>query len=556
MFLAISRCEPMPDLKPEANTDDLPTKNLVLANNINVGRDLVLTSPSAPPPTLLPRRVKRKLPPLLPHFVGRESTLDEIARYFSDSLGPGVISDWIINGQGGIGKTTLASQYAWTHDVDYPGGIFMVDCSTEDFAIAMADLFPIIFDTTDDSYVDLQTSARHITDYLSSSNKRFLLILDNVNSVKHWHQLRDSGYLPTGSYDCLITTTASDIPSLRSRLLERLTTADGINLLTAFRDDIHSDENRTTVGSLVEWFGGVPFYLSVLGMYMKRSPRLSWQSYAASLEQQGLTAVRATEDAAGPLPDRYARKIDQVLDNLFNSLNENERRTLEYAVLLFPGEINGYALLNILTYDVNMQFRPMPGYAFPARHLLERLEDDQILTARGEGNNKVFSIHQIMRRKLVERISADAAHKTNLLRQVYKAAVNRICSGDQLISCDDSAPTWPPIGIYYHSMHSIFRALEECGFIPTEVGLYNHWIVFADRMGTARRLASRLGGRVDIQMNPVSATHMHQFPLVVVEQADYAQACAFRTTHGGHVKQIYDPSKNNTSFYVVIPINS
>jgi hypothetical protein len=81
-----------------------------------------------------------------------------------------------------------------------------------------------------------------------------------------------------------------------------------------------------------------------------------------------------------------------------------------------------------------MQLRPMPGYAFPARHLLDTLEDDQILTAREKGNNKVFFIHKIMRRKLVERISADAAYETNLLRQVYKAAVNRICSGGQLIS--------------------------------------------------------------------------------------------------------------------------
>jgi NB-ARC domain len=546
----------MPEPKSDLNTDGVPIKNLVLAKTINVGGDLILTSPNDSPQNLLTNRVKRNLPPLLSYFVGRENTLDEIARYFEDSLGPGVISIWVINGQGGIGKTTLAWHYAWIHDIDYPGGIFMVDCSTEDFAIGMANLFPLIFSDDGFLYDELPKSARLVADYLSSSTERFLLILDNVGSVEHWHRLLDSGYLPTGSYDCLITTTTPDIPSLRSRLLERLTTAEGTNLLTAFRDDIHSDENRTTVESLVEWFGGVPFYLSVLGMYMKRHRRLSWQSYAASLDKQGLTAVRATEDAAGTLPDRYARRIDEVLDNLLNSLEENERRTLEYAVLLFPGEINGYALLNILTYDDNMHFPPMPGYAFPARHVLDSLEDDQILTARGEGNHKVFSIHQILRSKLIERISADQGYKTTLLRQVYKAAVERICSSDQLISCDDSVPTWPPLGVYYHSMQNIFQALEKCGFIPTDLRLYDHWIAFSDRMGTARRLASKHGGRVEIQMIPLSATHVRQLPVVVVEQADYAQAHAFRSMHRGEVEEIHDPSKNTTSFYVIIPINS
>jgi hypothetical protein len=523
---------------------------------LNRSGGMISGSSTAPPTLLKPARTRRNIPSVPPQFVGRDSTLDEIAQYFSGAHGPGMIPEWTIYGQGGMGKTTLAAKYAWTHDIDYPGGIFMVECSTDDFCTAICRLFPLIFDPNDPDYENSPKAARRVTDNLSRCPERFLLLLDNVGSLEHWRQIQASGFLPIGSYDRIITTTATDIPTLRSRPLERLSIAEGIGLLAAFRDDVSADEDKQTVGSLVGWFGGVPFYLSVLGMYMKRTPRLSWKTYAASLEQQGLTAVRATEDAAGQLPDRYPRRIDEVLDKLLNSLNENECRALEYSVLLFPGEVNAYALLNILTYDVNTHFRPMPGYAFPARHLLETLEDDQILTARGVGNNKVFSIHEILRRKLIERIYADEAYKTNLLRQVYNAAVNRICSGDQLISCDDSAPNWPPIGVYYNSMHSIFRALEECGFIPPEAGLYNYWIAFADRMGTARRLASKLGGRVDIQMSPASATHMHQTPLVVVEQADCARACAFTAIHGGQVKKIHDPSRNNTSFYVVISINS
>ena len=78
-------------------------------------------------------------------------------------------------------------------------------------------------------------------------------------------------------------------------------------------------DRRTTgcaASNIVEWLGGVPFYLAIVGFYMRRHPALQWQDYVRSLEDTGMEAVRGAENAVAWLPDRYHQHVDQVLDSL------------------------------------------------------------------------------------------------------------------------------------------------------------------------------------------------------------------------------------------------
>jgi len=495
-------------------------------------------SSTGPPTSRELARPRRKIPSVTPLFVGRDETLDDIAHYFSQTRAHGVIAEWTIYGQGGMGKTALAAKYAWTHDIDYPGGLFVVNCSNDDICAAIAELSPIIFDSNDPDCKSPPTAARRVTDYLSACPERFLLILDNVRSLDHWRRLHGSGFLPTGSYDCIITSIATNIPTLRSRPLKRLSTLEGINLLAGFRDDISTAEEKQTVGALVDWLGGVPFYLSILGMYMRRAPQLSWERYAASLEEKGLATVRETEDAAGSLPDSYDRRIDEVLDNLLSSLNQNERRALEYLALLFPNGVLEYALLLVLNHDASIVLNAKPGYDIPARWLVHTLENDGLLLAQGQGATKRFSIHEILRQRILEGVNKSQESRRRLLDNVYRACVRRYTSADPLIECEGCSPPDFPIALHFHCLHSILEALKNLNHIRDAASVNNYWIDVCDKYVKADRLATQLGGQVMPNLSNIGPDAFPPYPVVLVEVFDNAEAQALARQYRGTVRQV------------------
>ena len=298
----------------------------------------------------------------------------------------------VLHGQGGIGKTSLAANYAWANLADYSGGLFFLNSLTDDLDNALAELAPYVLDVAD--CADARQVATRVKNYLRTIAKPVLLILDNIQDSDHWNRLHTSGLLPLTSCHIIVTTTDSHLPVSESWFLDRLSTQDGVALLNTYRNDIHSELETEPAESIVNWLGGVPFYLAVVGLYMKRHTALQWQDYARSLEYTGLAAVRGAEKSVGELPDHYNRRVDQVLDNLLDSLSEPERKTLEYSVLLsnddIPefgrGRVLEHALFIMLSYDRSLQLEQKPGYENrPAQHVIDELVNTRLLTPEGDG---------------------------------------------------------------------------------------------------------------------------------------------------------------------------
>lgn len=317
----------MLDQDPKPDIGEIRADNVVAAGNITVAGDVYLGNPPCQSPqqcqSLTP---PRKLPSRIDEFVGRLQAIADIHASLARPRNPGVTREHVTHGQGGIGKTSLAVVYAWEHLAEYPCGLFLVDCSSDDFCSAIAGLYPYIFGVQAPDSKHTATNAVRVKHHLESSDKAALLILDDVHNVEHWARLHSSGFLPGGACDHLITTTDPDLPCAQPFPLEPLSHQEGIELLAAYRNDIVSEQDRQSAGVIADWLGGVPFYLSIVGIYMRRNPGLTWQQYSNSLEHMGLDAVRGAEHAGGILPDRYARRVDQVMDTLFDSLSDNERR--------------------------------------------------------------------------------------------------------------------------------------------------------------------------------------------------------------------------------------
>lgn len=368
---------------------------------------------------------------------------------------------------------------------------------------AIADLYPYIFDVHECDPKHIATKAVRVKQHLEACDKPALLILDNVRDVEQWTRLRNSGFLPAGACDHLITTTDPDLPPAQPFPLERLSHEEGVDLLAVYRKVSLSGPGRQAAGVIVEWLGGVPFYLAIVAIYMRRNPGLTWQDFAQSLEATGLNAVRGAEDATGMLPDKYARRIDQVMDTLLDSLSESERQTLEYASL-FQYPLMERLLLALLTNDATLTLQAMPGYQHPTQHVIQTLENERLLLPFGDGHTRAFDIHQILRRKINERIAANTNHRNHLLKNILSVAISSFVSPTHFTPADDPTQFLPSLMQFYHNMSMSFQVLERHGYIENAAGQYNYWLDFSHKMNSARQLALRLGGRVDLRLTPIT----------------------------------------------------
>jgi hypothetical protein len=112
---------------------------------------------------------------------------------------------------------------------------------------------------------------------------------------------------------------------------------------------------------------------------------------------------------------------------------------MEHAAILFTGEIPELALLTLLTHDPILNLQIMPGYERqPARFVVDQLERLQLLHLRREGGGaRVFVIHEIIRRKIMERIQDTEGYKDNLLRKIYESCTTGFVEDAGPSSSDD-----------------------------------------------------------------------------------------------------------------------
>jgi hypothetical protein len=401
---------------------DLKADEAAVAGTI--GTVIIQGSRDEPQPPTPRQKPPRNLPPKYDLFAGRETELTGIHERLSKQSSLGVTQQTAAHGHGGIGKTTVALEYAWRHLDDYPGGIFVLLCDRDL-------LFPAIADLADHLGIpeaDAPEKTALLVKAHLESGEPSLLILDNVRDATQWRDPEWSQFLPAGNCRRLITTRASRLPGVDMYPIERLTRDDGIDLIAQFRPDAKDPANREIVGAIVEWFDGWAVALTVVGVYMSLHPDLSWSDYRESLNQKGLGTVRSTEARVhdeGGLPDRYEKRTDAIFDETLDALRPEQRRALEYAALLPEDTVLTVWLVWLLENDEDLELPEHPGYeknpARPVIHELERLR----LLRPVEQTAETFALHRVLRRRLVERLDQDDPVQVRLWVAIVLLAEHR-----------------------------------------------------------------------------------------------------------------------------------
>ncbi|MBI4781937.1 MAG: hypothetical protein HY785_11560 [Oscillatoriophycideae cyanobacterium NC_groundwater_1537_Pr4_S-0.65um_50_18] len=216
-------------------------------------------------------------------FVGREADLQKLHDRLQES---NLLAITAIQGMGGIGKTELALQYAYSAlaQDQYPGGLCWLR-SREDIGTQIVGFARVHLDLSLPTELDLPQQVAYCWSHWREG--KALLIWDDVTNYAEVQP-----YLPPRGdrFQVLFTTRVDLGASVRQLRLEVLREAAALDLLRAIVKDGRIDAQLADAKALCGWVGGLPLGLELLARYLYRKPDLSLAELYRRLAEQRLAA--------------------------------------------------------------------------------------------------------------------------------------------------------------------------------------------------------------------------------------------------------------------------
>ncbi len=277
-------------------------------------------------------RLRFRLPWVVDHFTGREDLLAKLDAVLSRD-GAGVITQ-TVSGLGGVGKTQLAAAYVAEHrdEYDIAAWIRAEDGGTTDLAdLAVALALPVADRPPPERAADMLA-------YLASTDRRWLLVLDNVPGPQALTELPSSGHgrvLVTsrhrsgyGAFGPELAVDVFDPGTARDYLLARTgrDDAEGADAVAAALG--YLPLALAHAGAYCAAGTGVPFrdYLALLAdlpsqdlfdtnpeIFYQHTVAATWNTSITAAEEQARLARAALEMAAFLAPDVIPRSFFAVL---------------------------------------------------------------------------------------------------------------------------------------------------------------------------------------------------------------------------------------------------
>jgi tetratricopeptide (TPR) repeat protein len=254
------------------------------------------------------RRVPRQLPGATARFTGRDEELAALARLLVQRPPDGERNLVLaVDGTAGVGKTTLAVQ--WAHSVSewFDGGQlyanlrgYDLDAPTE--ATSVLASFLVALGHKADQIPE-QLGARAALFRAATAGRRILIVADNARDSQHVRPL-----LPGPG--CLLLTTSRDqlrglaaVNDAHRLTLRAFGEPEAITLLGRIAGAERTDRERQAAAQLVNLCARLPLAVAIAAEYAQRQPDASFADLAAELrdEHSRLDTLGADEDSGADL---------------------------------------------------------------------------------------------------------------------------------------------------------------------------------------------------------------------------------------------------------------
>ncbi|WP_234683519.1 tetratricopeptide repeat protein [Bradyrhizobium monzae] len=228
-------------------------------------------SQSAPPPP----RPFIALPPRVPSFTGRDDELDRLDAILIHGK-PAVVTQSIgrvaLQGMGGVGKTSLAVEYAYRYRELYAGVCWCPAETRADLLAALASL-AVTLGLAEAEAADTEKAAKAALQRLAEHRANWLLVYDNVASPNEI-----VGLLPSAGARVLITSRFSDWTGHADEVALTVLSPDEA---VTFLQSRAAREDAAGARLLAEALGYLPLALDHAGAYCKRT-QMGFAEYASS----------------------------------------------------------------------------------------------------------------------------------------------------------------------------------------------------------------------------------------------------------------------------------
>lgn len=220
-----------------------------------------------------------------PFFTGREDTLVEIREHFDSGRRTQTVC-----GLAGVGKTQIASEYAYRYRSDY-GAVLWVQADSHEDLITSFVAITRLLDLPAKGLADQSTMMGAVKSWLAA-NGRWLLICDNANDpgmiIQQFLPQRSTGHV---LFTTQIRITGSLATSIEVRQLEP---EEGALLLlrrakficeSGSLEEV-STEHKLAAEAISEELGGLPLALDQAGAFVEEVPSTP-EEYLRLYQQEG-----------------------------------------------------------------------------------------------------------------------------------------------------------------------------------------------------------------------------------------------------------------------------
>jgi len=296
--------------------------------------------PASAPRAALPNIWNIPYPPNL-FFTGREDLLLQLHNHLASGQTTALSqSPQAISGLGGIGKTQLATEYAYRYSQDYDA-VFWARADTQDALIASYNTIATLLNLPAQNAEKQEITITAVITWLQRHSK-WLLILDNADDL----DLLPRFLPPTAGGHILLTTRAWDMQRLATRLEVKTLSDEQGAILLLQRASLLAKDNTFAQASakyrqlaikLSQELGGLPLALDQAGAYMEATG-ISLEEYLHLYQTHRPTLLEDRRSLVEDHPDSVATTWSLSFERI-EQKNPTAAALLQFCAHLAPDAI-------------------------------------------------------------------------------------------------------------------------------------------------------------------------------------------------------------------------